>query len=73
MAKKKPHGGKRAGAGRKPETPDEGLAVTMAVSVPSGLLERLDAYVEQQQSSRSGAVTLAIRGLLGSPKRSAKG
>lgn len=68
MAKKKQHGGARPGAGRKPATPDEGLAVTVAVSVPSGLMDRLDAKAEQEGWSRSEAVTRAIRGLLGKPK-----
>ena len=64
MAKKKQHGGKRLGAGRPPATPGEGLAVTIAASVPSGLVEQLDAYAKQQEWSRSEAVTRAIRDLL---------
>jgi hypothetical protein len=55
MAKKKAqHGGKREGAGRKPG-PD-GPAVTMAVSVPESLLERLDA-----PGNGTGVVPLCCR------------
>lgn len=62
MAKAKTHGGKREGAGR-PVNP-EGRTVTIAVSVPGALVERLDAYTTEQGCSRSEAVTQAIRGLL---------
>ena len=63
MGKKKAqHGGKRPGAGRPPGP--EGKAVTMAVSVPESLLERLDALADAKEWSRSKAVTEAIRGLL---------
>ncbi len=72
MAKKKQHGGKRAGAGRKPESPD-GPTVLVAVTVPSGLMDQLNALAEKNGWNRSQAVTNAIRGLVGSPKRSAKG
>ncbi len=72
MAKKKQHGGKRPGAGRPPSSP-EGPTVTIAVSVPGVLVDALDALAERRGWSRSEAVTRAIRGLLGSPKRSAKG
>lgn len=66
MAKAPQHGGKRAGAGR-PVNP-EGRTVTIAVSVPSALVERLDAYTHEKACSRSEAVTLAIRALL-KPRR----
>jgi hypothetical protein len=73
MGKKKQHGGERAGAGRPAATPDEGLAITIAVSVPSGLVDRLDAHAKRNSLSRSMAVTRAIRGFLDAPKRNAKG
>ena len=63
MAKKKQHGGKRPGAGRKPANP-EGATVTLAVSVPGSLVEGLDALVQERGWNRSQAVTEAIRGLL---------
>jgi hypothetical protein len=62
MGKKKQHGGKRPGAGRKPG-PD-GPTVTTAVTVPESLLDRLDALAEAKGWNRSHAVTEAIRGLL---------
>ena len=72
MAKKSTRGGKREGSGRKVASPD-GPAVTMAVSVPSGLLEQLDSYAAgRNHRNRSEAVTRAIRGLLGKRKRSAQ-
>ena len=68
MAKKKAaHGGARPGAGRKPG--EEGRAVTVAVSVPDGLLQRLDALAESEGWGRSKAVVEAIRGLLSRKKR----
>lgn len=67
MAKKKQHGGKRKGAGRKP-SPD-GPAVTVVASVPSRLVEQLDAMADQNGWNRSEAVTTAIRGLVATPKR----
>ena len=63
MAKKKAHGGKRSGAGRKPASP-EGKTVVVAASVPSELVERLDGVAEQRGWNRSQAITEAIRGLL---------
>jgi hypothetical protein len=72
MAKKKQRGGKREGAGRPPSSP-EGPTTVIAASVPSVLVERLDALAEREGWNRSQAVTNAIRGLVGSPKRSAKG
>jgi hypothetical protein len=58
------HGGKREGSGRKVANPDEGRTVTIAASVPSGLVERLDALADKRGWNRSAAVTEAIRGLL---------
>jgi hypothetical protein len=72
MAKKKTHGGKREGAGRKPANPDEGAVITIAVSVPGALVVQLDAWAAKEGSTRSGAVTRAIRGLLDGRKRIAK-
>lgn len=59
----KTHGGKRAGAGRKPTHP-EGVTMLITVSVPSGLVERLDALGNQKGWNRSEAVTEAIRRLI---------
>ncbi len=63
MPKKVMHGGKRAGAGRKPVNP-EGRTILVTVSVPGSLVEGLDSLAEQQGWNRSEAVTEAIRGLL---------
>ena len=63
MGKKKRHGGKRAGAGRKPANP-EGATSPIAVSVPSALVDDLDEYAEEKGWSRSQAITEAIRRLL---------
>jgi hypothetical protein len=64
MAKKKgQHGGKRAGAGRKPTNP-EGRTVIVTASVPDALVEQLDRLAEKRGWTRSAAVTEAIRGLL---------
>jgi hypothetical protein len=69
MAKKKPaHGGAREGAGRKPEAP-EGRTVTLAASVPEGLVTELRARAAAEGWSVSKAVTEAIRGLLARKKR----
>jgi Ribbon-helix-helix protein, copG family len=62
MAKKKQHGGKRKGAGRK--AGPEGRAVVLAASVPSELVEQLDSLAKKRGWNRSQAVTEAIRGLL---------
>ena len=62
MAKKQ-HGGKRPGAGRKIAHP-EGPAVVVTASVPSGLVERMDAVAAQKAWSRSAAVTESVRLLL---------
>jgi hypothetical protein len=63
MAKKRQHGGKRAGAGRKPIHP-EGPTVVLAASVPSSLVELLDLLAANQGWNRSEAVTEAIREML---------
>jgi hypothetical protein len=60
---KKSHGGKRAGAGRKPANP-EGVTILVTVSVPGGLMDRLDRLGDQKGWNRSEAVTEAIRRLL---------
>ena len=62
MAKKKKHGGKRPGAGR-PASP-EGRAVTVAVSLPEGLVHGLKALAKTEGWSKSRAVSEAIRELL---------
>ncbi len=72
MAKKATRGGKRAGAGRPPSSPD-GPTIVVAASVPETLVERLDAHAEAKGWNRSKAITEAIRGLVGSPKRIARG
>ncbi len=63
MAKKKPHGGKRKGAGRKPTNP-EGKTVVVAASVPGELVEQLDECATKRGWNRSQAITEAIRGLV---------
>jgi hypothetical protein len=64
MAKRKKatHGGPRKGAGRT--VGSEGRAQVVAASVPSELVERLDAYIAKNGGGRSKAITDAIRGLL---------
>jgi hypothetical protein len=62
MAKKKQHGGRRKGAGRKPGK--DGPVVVMAVSVPESLATGLKALAEKEGWSKSKAVSEAIRGLL---------
>jgi metal-responsive CopG/Arc/MetJ family transcriptional regulator len=61
MAKKK-HGGKRPGAGR-PASP-EGRTITIAASIPEGLVQGLKALAKTEGWSKSRAVTEAIRSLL---------
>lgn len=61
MAKKQ-HGGKREGAGRKAHP--EGATVIVSVSIPSPLLDRLDAVAENKGWKRSEAVTESVRLLL---------
>jgi len=62
MAKSQ-HGGKRAGAGRKPVDP-EIRTTTIAVSLPTGLVESLDAVAEQKGWNRSRAVREAVQALV---------
>jgi hypothetical protein len=59
----KAHGGKRVGAGRKPAHP-EGATMLVTVSVPSGLVERLDALAGDKGWNRSEAFTEAVRRIL---------
>lgn len=63
MAKKRKHGGKRDGAGRRPVHP-EGRTVNVGATIPSELVERLDAFRAERGWNRSEAVTAAIRSLL---------
>jgi Ribbon-helix-helix protein, copG family len=69
MAKKKQHGGKRPGAGRKLLNP-EGATTTIAASVPQKLVEALDELAMSNGWNRSQAITEAIRLLL---KRKSRG
>ena len=64
--KKKQHGGKREGAGRK--VGPDGPVIVIAASVPEALAERLDALAEKRGWNRSQAITEAIRGLLDANK-----
>jgi hypothetical protein len=63
MAKSQ-HGGRREGAGRKSAHPEDGKTVTISATVPSGLVERLDALADKREWTRSQAISEAIRGLL---------
>jgi hypothetical protein len=71
MAKSSGRGGFRENAGRKAADP-EGAVKTFAVSVPEGLMARLDALASKKDWNRSQAVTNAIRDLVGPPKRTKK-
>lgn len=62
--KKKPHGGARKGAGRRPSNP-EGKTALLAATVPETLIAKLEALAEQKGWSRSEAVTEAVRQLVG--------
>ena len=62
MVKKKQHGGKRKGAGRKPSP--EGKAVLVTASVPESLVNGLDRLADSKGWNRSQAITEAIRGLV---------
>jgi hypothetical protein len=70
MAKKKPtgRGGPREGSGRPVEN-TEGKTITIAASVPEGLVADLKARATAEGWSLSKAVTEAIRGLLKRKKR----
>ncbi len=54
------HGGKRAGAGRKPKYEN---AVMIAAAVPEKLRTKLDDFAEANGLSRSEALVEAIRRL----------
>ena len=62
MAKKKQHGGARAGSGRpaKYSSRTRGMAVT----VPEDMIADLDDWAESRELSRSEAVVRAIGKLL---------
>ena len=64
MAKKKQHGGRREGSGRKPVHP-EGATMLVAVTVPMALMDRLDGMAEANDWNRSEAVTRSIRAFVG--------
>jgi hypothetical protein len=64
MAKKKQHGGKRKGAGRKVANPEEGKVTVVAASVPSGLIDELDGLAAERGWNRSQAITEAVRRLV---------
>ena len=59
-SKKPSHGGKRAGAGRKPQY-DE--AVMIAALIPTKLRDKLDRFAKSRGLSRSQAIVEAIRQL----------
>lgn len=63
MAKKKTHGGKREGSGRKVANP-EGKTAVVAATVPGELIEQLDGLAKERGWNRSQAITAAIRGIL---------
>ena len=58
MAKKQQHGGKRPGSGRPPLDPDGSTLV--GASLPSDLVERLDAYAAKHQVTRAQAIREAV-------------
>ena len=70
MAKKKQHGGKRPGAGRKPIAPEEDT-VMVAVAMPASLVDRLDSVAEKRGWNRSQAVREAVQALVKSKQRRA--
>ena len=65
---KKTHGGRRAGAGRRPTNP-EGRTMTVTASVPEVLIAKLDALAKQRNWSRSEAITQAVRRLIKNARR----
>ena len=67
MAKKKPtkaktHGGKRAGAGRKPHV--DGPMTIMAITIPQVVFDRLEAYRKKTGDTRSALAVELIRSAL---------
>ena len=58
--KTKTHGGKRAGAGRKPKYEKP---VMIAALVPSNLRDKLDRFAKANDLSRSQAIVEALRQL----------
>jgi hypothetical protein len=61
MAKKQ-HGGKRPGAGRKPLDPDGSTLI--GASLPTDLVEKLDAYAAKHESTRAQVIREAVRRFL---------
>ena len=59
----KQHGGRRAGAGRKPSNP-EGRTGFLGATVPEALIAQLDELAEKRGWNRSEAVTEAVRRLV---------
>jgi hypothetical protein len=66
MDEKKPHGGARKGAGRKPSA--DGPTIVVAASIPETLVERLDELAAEKGWNRSKAVTEAVRRLVKSKR-----
>jgi len=64
---KKQHGGKRPGAGRK--VGPEGPTMTIAASVPGGLVAQLDELAEKRGWNRSEAIAEAIRRITSSQRK----
>jgi len=64
MPKKKPkqHGGPRANSGRKPIAPEGSTLI--GASLPTELVERLDAYAARHEMTRAKAVREAVTMLL---------
>ena len=58
------HGGKREGAGRKPISEREST-ILIAVAMPTGLVEKLDAVAEEEGLNRSQAVREAVTRFVG--------
>ena len=70
MAKKKQHGGKREGAGRKPAN-QEGRGETLGGTVPGRHVAKRMADAGGTGWNKSKAVTEAIRSFLAAKKRRA--
>ena len=60
LPKKTSHGGKRAGAGRKPRYENP---VMIAARVPAKICDKLDRFAEANGLTRSEAVVEAVRRL----------